>query len=91
MGHSKQNRCVPLQISRWGHAAISKLTKLQTRIEDEDDDEYEHDLRRTQNAEPDRQTRLTRLPNRILYRLAGLVSELLFSAPRFTWVVVPPP
>jgi hypothetical protein len=35
MGHSKQNRCVPLQISRWGHAAISKLTKLQTRIEDE--------------------------------------------------------
>jgi len=53
-------------------------------IKDENDDEYEHDLRRTQNAEPERQTRLTRLPNWILYRLAGLVSGLLSSAPRFT-------
>jgi len=39
----------------------------------------------------ERQTRLTRPGNRIVYRLAGLVSGLLFSAPRFTWVVVLPP
>jgi hypothetical protein len=40
------------------------------------EDEYEH-LRRTPN--PKRRTRLTRPPNRILYRLAGLVPGLLFS------------
>jgi hypothetical protein len=33
---------------------------------------------------------LTRTANRLLYRLAGLVLELLSSAPRFTWVVPTP-
>jgi len=42
----------------------------------------------TPNAE--RQTRLTQMVYRILYRLAGLVLELASSASLFTTVVYPP-
>jgi hypothetical protein len=55
---------------------------LPTKLEDEDDDEYEYDLR---------QTRLTQTVDRLLYRLAGVVKELLCSASSVTPVVVYPP
>jgi hypothetical protein len=46
--------------------------------------------RQTPNAERQAQTRLTQMVNRILYRLAGLVLELVSSASLFTTVVYPP-
>jgi len=82
---------------------IASITnKPQTKFEDEDDDENENDVLRGRHAEPptvnceprtangEPQTRLTQTVNRILYRLAGLVLELVSSAPVFTTVVYPP-